>query len=189
MNTKLITALRTSANALENGTFAYEWSNPESCNCGILACALLGKSIVQMKDIMPTLTKSLKPNKHHWTNIAANHCPITGIPENEILKAMMQAGMTQSDFQEMEYLSNPEVQKRAIKSQGNKAVFNTTEITTGHFWNKRTASVSTGKYSCTDKANVIAYMRSWADILTEQGKLDTVESSAESHNHHPSHQG
>lgn len=44
MKTKLITGLRTAANALEQGTFYYTWAQRSSCNCGSLFCALTGKS-------------------------------------------------------------------------------------------------------------------------------------------------
>lgn len=183
MNTKLITALRTSANAIEQGIFAYKWSNPESCNCGVLACALTGKSIQGMVAMLPNLTRGLDENRHHWKHIAAHHCPITGIPENEVLRAMMAAGMTQSDFSEMEFLANPDAQKLAIKNQGSKAVFFTAEATTGHLWSKRTIAISTGKYNYTNKSNAVAYMRAWADILTERGALDNPEAESKPTTH------
>lgn len=99
MKTKLITALRTCAKALEQGTFEYDWSQPQSCNCGVVACAAMGESIAGMAALIQPMRTHVKDVS--WRTLTATFCPVTGMPDNKVFKALMEAGMTQQDIVEL----------------------------------------------------------------------------------------
>lgn len=173
MKTKLITALRTCANALENGTFAYEWRKPESCNCGVVACALMGKSVAEMKDMLLPMKRQV--DTVTWGSLVGRFCPVTGTPENEVFRALIEAGMSQTDIVELEMLANKEVLKRIdlldvtveIPETVTRSVLG---IPCGTA--KRMVRRPVGHWI--GKGNAIAYMRAWADLLTEQGAEDVA---------------
>lgn len=198
MKTKLITALRTAATALENGTFAYDWGRANSCNCGIIASTLLHKSIDSLKPIMPVMEQ----DHGSWRETVGRHCPVTGMSENVVLRAMQEAGMSQLDIVQLEDLSNPEVLKRfevTTKQTKTKVVGYRTEVTQHPIRRtfmqvlrrspiqhesresqvpieKREEVMVPVKVRRDDKSHAIAYMRAWADLLNEQGKQDAPES-------------
>ncbi len=164
MNTKLITALRTAATALEDYTFAYEWKSPERCNCGVVACALTGKSPNQLKAILDT--QAISPGKMtgSWTHRIGVVCPITGATTDSIFSALFEAGLTKRDIVELEYLCNPKVMEKAGLAVTYRRKF-------FKFWKKSKVPVDQ-----TNKSNVIRYLRAWADLLVESGREDVVPS-------------
>jgi hypothetical protein len=174
MKTKLITALRTCAKALENNTFAYDWTQPQSCNCGIVACALMGKSISEMREILKPMRLYVKnPN---WNVLVASFCPVTGIPENAVFKTLAEAGMSQTDIIELESLSNKQVLKRT-KMVDTYTTETIQPSAIERFFGKKQRMVKKKVHYCANKDNAIRYMRVWADILTEEGAEDTVTST------------
>ena len=175
MKTKLITALRTAAKALENGTFEYDWEQPQSCNCGIIACALMGKSIVEMKALVLNMRSEVAgPN---WKLMVRKFCPITGVPTNEVFKALVESGMSATDIIELEELSN----KKVLRIGKLKDVYKiTTKISEPNLIQRllgaKPKKTKTKELQAhyTSKENAIKYMRAWADILEEEGKDDVV---------------
>jgi hypothetical protein len=209
MKTKLITALRTAAKALEDNTFAYDWTFPQSCNCGVVVGSLLGKSITELKDDLELRHYSLpkKDGKCNptWHRFVQHFCPVTGIPKDEILKELFNAGMTAKDISELEYLSNPEVRKR-MKPRFTTEYEYSYEIVTKEVemevpvkrtfmeilrgskpaTEKKIKKISNRieiknpvRKQCsveyTNKQDAIEYMRAWADMLVEEGKDDVVK--------------
>lgn len=176
MKTKLITALRTCAKALEQGTFEYKWAEPQSCNCGIVACALMGKSVAEMKDILqPMRTQVEHPN---WKYLVGKFCPITGTPTNEVFKSLLEAGMSQTDIVELEELSNKKVLSRITL----EASYLTRKVPPGfigRLLGKKAREVESLAQRYTSKNNAIAYMVAWADLLTEEGALDVATKETE----------
>lgn len=163
MKTKLITSLRIAANALESGSFPYDWGKTNRCNCGVVACVLLSKSPSELEDAMDSL--SHPKDIRTWTKISGYHCPITGAPTVEIFKALHDAGMGANEMRELEYLSNPKVLKRCE--------FGRFTETTGMLWWKR-ESTHPEEPNHEEKEHVIQYLRAWADLLTEQGRDDVA---------------
>lgn len=177
MKTKLITALRTAAKAIEDGTIDYDWNRAERCNCGVLACAITGKSPSELN--LPT-TVSNGNFLPDWKHIVGQHCPITGIPTHEVLKALFQAGLVQKDLIELERLSNPEILKRA--GFGERFDKRTIPAKRKFFRviPEHTVDVHVVVSPKHDFANhVIHYMRAWADILVEEGQQDSVSQTQE----------
>jgi len=117
MRTKLITALRLTAKAIEIGTFGYNWKKTDSCNCGALACTLTGMSAWQMR---VAICDSMGDAGATWKEKVGRYCPITGMPANWILQVMCKAGMTPQDIVDLEYLRNPEVLKRITMHPGDR---------------------------------------------------------------------
>lgn len=159
MRTKLITALRATANALEQETFDYKWAEPSRCNCGALFCALTGKSAVLLNVPNP------KDGKYaDWKKRVGQFCPITGIPEHELFKELFGYGLTQVDIINLEYLADPSVLARI-----NLPI----RVSKKKWWQRQTVQTNyTEKVDYTNKEHVIAYMRAWADLLTEKGQMD-----------------
>jgi hypothetical protein len=150
MKTKLITALRTALKVLENGTFPYNWEHCSSCNCGVVFCALTGKS---PRDLVSLIPRG-QTEKSTWIDRIGYHCPITGVPTNTFINGLFAAGLTLEDIKNLEFLSDPKVITK-LKETG-----------------------FTEKIKKSDKQHVIAYLRAWVDVLIEEGKLDTVSKFA-----------
>jgi hypothetical protein len=161
MKTKLITALRTAATALENGTFAYDWCEPNRCNCGVVACALLGTSPAKLP--VPKADKG-----DTWSDRVGYYCPITGMPENKFFATLHSYGLTPLDIVQLEYLSNPKVVERM-----NLRAIKTVRAGFLKLGRKQVEVPVAVEYD--EKAHLIAYLRAWAQILVEEGALDRVE--------------
>jgi hypothetical protein len=194
MKTKLITALRTAATALENGTFAYDWSQPHSCNCGVIASVLTHQSSKKLQSQVPDIPKP------SWERIVQHHCPVTGLSENFVIRSMQEAGMTPLDIVQLEKLSNPKVVERmrlTRKITQSRQVGERTETRMKQvpqsFWQRLTCQpivkrevsrqVPVMEYSEVEqpisptkdnKSHTIAYMRAWAELLTEEGQEDVA---------------
>lgn len=174
MKTKLITALRTAASAMEEGTFYYEWSEPSCCNCGSLFCALTGKSAADLQSEIPeTINDSESAT---WKTLIGQHCPITGMPTQKLFRELFGYGLTQKDMLNLEYLSD-----RKVIARMNLHEIKQVEIPTNRKWyqrnplpkNFRTENVPV-LVNYQNKAHVIAYMIAWADLLTEEGAMDVA---------------
>jgi hypothetical protein len=173
MNTKLITALRATAKALGESTFHYDWKYPTSCNCGSLFCALTGMSAAELKARKPKPITDAT-NQATWTTLVGQHCPITGIPHDELFKELFGYGLTQRDVLELEFLSNPKVLARFKLMEKPKRK-----------WYQRFASlpeVVSVKVDFQNKHHVVVYMNAWADLLVEEGKMDVVNNNKEEMN-------
>lgn len=169
MNTKLITALRTAAKAIENDSFAYSWVRPARCNCGSLFCALTGKSAQQMDIMVPVIPAS---DNQDWTTRIGYHCPISGIPTNELFKELLSYGLTPPDMVDLEYLSNEEIKSRAMANKRKDQ-----PKATG--WRKLFPVKIPDELNYREADDVVAYMRAWADLLTERGALDSAGTTGE----------
>jgi hypothetical protein len=147
MNTKLITALRTAARAIDENVFDYQWTEPTQCNCGVVVCSLLGVSANHLKQLLRD--EGLRPKDDPtWRRIVGQNCPITGVPQSVLFQHLYRFGMTATEFNHLEKLDRPDIAKRAG--------FN-------------------GKQAKDAPDNLVKYLRAWADILTEQGAADTHE--------------
>lgn len=203
MKTKLITALRTAAKALEDGTFAYNWKTPQSCNCGIIASTLMHESQNKILSRLESFNLPKENGKRDftWQNIVSHECPVTGLSDNAIIRSMQEAGMNQADIVQLENLSNPEVLKRVDVGTkkvshkeriGEKSIFHKEPIERT-FWQwllrkpiqfrdvetiRPTYRYTESEVACDvkrdKKEHTILYMRAWADLLTEQGREDAV---------------
>ena len=122
MKTKLTQALKVAIHALETNIVTYNWVNQESCNCGVVAQAILGKPkdyIASKFDAMMKLSGGETVNGKYrhkyrtWKENVQQHCTITGLPTIQILQELANAGMMPEDITHLEYLENPAILKRA----------------------------------------------------------------------------
>lgn len=173
MNTKLITALRTAATSIENGTFTYSWTDPTRCNCGVLACSLLGLAPRKLNERIQDMPKQTGIGMT-WTHFAATVCPITGIPEHALFKTLFSHGLTQADFHHLEYLTDERIRSRMQMPSSPKPQ----TFTQWLFDQPSDTEHETIDYK--NGAHVALYMRAWARLLEEQGREDDVDIRMES---------
>jgi hypothetical protein len=117
---KLIKGLNIVINALKNGTIHYDWTQQDSCNCGVVAQAILGKTKEEIRTFYNEISSGLA--KHNtkdtkidltWQNGVKYLCPLTGEPMIEVFKKLFEAGLSKSDIVHLEYMNNPAILKRS----------------------------------------------------------------------------
>jgi len=164
MKTKLITALRMSASALRGNRFAYAWHQPHSCNNGVLACALTGMSMLQLKERTDRLR--IHSKSPSWTDIAGTHCPISGQPTDSMFSALVSYGLTVDDIVHLEYCNDPKVLKRM------GFVAPQSDPRPKGWWKRMFQGPKESESIYTDPQFVAKYMTTWADLLQEEGRMD-----------------
>lgn len=103
-NPRLIDALRTTAQNLREGA-PYQWGHMGSCNCGHLA---------QVITAVPGETIHSGALRGHgdWSEQVIDYCPASGLPMDDIISAMLAAGLNRDDLIHLERLSDPLILKR-----------------------------------------------------------------------------
>lgn len=157
MNTKLITALRTAATAVENETFNYDWKLISQCNCGVVICSLLGLSADGLSKRMESDPTDI--GIATWTEIVGSVCPVSGIPESQIFRELYSLGLTAIEIRHLEYLDAPEVVARIPVRHKRSGLFG--------LWRSKEV-----ERHYDDKDDLVTYLRAWADLLTERGADD-----------------
>ena len=151
-NKKLINALQIAINALEKDFVYYNWTEQESCNCGVVIQAVLNKTEKEVKKLFDkaydqtlyTLTDCT------WRSVAKFSCTITGIPLTQVFKLLGEYGMQPEDIVHLEYLNNP-------------GILEISEIDT----------TKSEYYS--EQENLIKYLKAWLIIL--EGKTSEYKLS------------
>lgn len=145
MNKKKISVLEKAIQMLENG-FKYNWEMTESCNCGVVACAVTKK-----KWSYNAIRKDATFNRSIWSeaiaNTADNKCNITGLKIGRVQKALLGAGFGKHDLLQLEYLSNSDILARCCIDNEN-----------GDYWRR--------------KSNLLRYLRAWIEILKEEDEKE-----------------
>lgn len=95
MTKQLINGLRTAANWIESNKVRYYWGSRETCNCGILAQAILGINPIEIA----------KTNYYSNWHEEVKRCYKTGLHINYIIKGLIEVGMKPTDFVNLEYLT------------------------------------------------------------------------------------
>jgi hypothetical protein len=162
MKSKLITSLRLSAKVLLGNRDLYCWEHVATCNCGILACALTNRSPAQINEAMAGLREeTLMGGDFTWDAILKYHCPLTGFSDHEVFTALKEAGLSRADMHDLEFLDNPQVVARMVRQK--RRIFSWRHL--------RMVSVVAPVYF-NDRVDCAHYMLAWADLLTEEGRLD-----------------
>lgn len=97
-NHTLIHALRETAQRLRDGA-PYAWGHHGQCNCGNLAQVATSFSAEEIQAFALA-------SAGEWTEIAENHCQITGAPVDLIVQKLMELGLTPTDIHHLEYLDD-----------------------------------------------------------------------------------
>lgn len=94
---KLIDALRTTADRLENGAY-YQWSHQGSCNCGHLAQTITNLSKEEIH-------KMALEKQGNWEEKAIEYCKTSGYTIDHVITSMINLGLSTDDIANLEKLS------------------------------------------------------------------------------------
>lgn len=128
----VIVSLRAAAMKLQSEDH-YQWGHMGFCNCGYLAQEISGK---QPQEIH----KSALQKPGDWRDQLREYCPGSGLPMDEIISIMEDAGFSVQDLINLERLDDHSVLQR----------------------------VGRGTLSHNRKQDVIDYLNAWATICEEQ---------------------
>jgi hypothetical protein len=159
---KLITALRLTANAIKINPDRYYWREPESCNVGLLICALMGWSPSTLRSyITPTLIRLAGSDRTpFWSTIIGYQCPMFDFGDGIIFKTMTEVGLRKSDIFNLEWLVDPNVLDRMPTRTEKKF----------SFWRMRMVE-RVREVGIDDPIDCANYMLAWADILVEENNI------------------
>ena len=129
---ELISGLRQAARNLRGGA-PYMWGHMGACNCGHLAQVLTRLS---RADIHAYAMQG----RGDWREQLEEYCPTSGLPLDLLTADMLQYGLTVSDLQHLERLTDPAV-RAAIGQPGLR-------------------------YN--DRHDVVLYLETWARLLENQ---------------------
>ncbi len=140
-NLKLIDVLRKTAKKLQNGS-NYQWGHMGSCNCGNLAQEVTMLSQAEIHE------HALRTREGDWSEQTAEYCAKSGLPMDILVDKMLQIGLTTTDLQHLEKLSDKEILKRLPFEERN--------------------------LQHNVRNDVVKYFSLWADMLEEQ-LLDSIQ--------------
>lgn len=109
---QLVVALRSTAARLARGA-GYQWGHFGACNCGHLAQTLTRRSTAEIHRaaLDRKSTWEMSP-VDDWADAAVEYCPLSGLPIDDIITEMLDAGLSLEEIQHLEQLSDPRVRKR-----------------------------------------------------------------------------
>ncbi|SDM03879.1 hypothetical protein [Siphonobacter aquaeclarae] len=136
----LLDALRRTARKLEEGA-PYMWGHMGACNCGNLAQELT--RLTQADIHAFAMARS-----GDWREQVEEYCPVSGLPIDLLIADLLQYGLTTSDLQHLEWLSDPKIKQRIPKERRDMM-----------------------RHNC--REDVVLYLRTWAEKLEEE-LLDSV---------------
>lgn len=109
---QLVVALRATAARLAKGA-NYQWGHFGACNCGHLAQTLTRRTTAEIHRaaLDRKSTWEMAP-VDDWAEAAVEYCPLSGLPIDDIITEMLDAGITLQEIQHLERLSDPRVRRR-----------------------------------------------------------------------------
>lgn len=134
-NLTLIAALRRTARNLDGGK-PYMWGHMGACNCGNLAQELtqLTKADIHAYALQ---------GRGDWREQVEEFCPTSGLPMDLLIADLLHYGLTTTDLQHLERLSDPKVKNRIPLERRNQMRHNVRE-------------------------DVMLYLQTWAFVLEEE---------------------
>ncbi|PQA58625.1 hypothetical protein [Siphonobacter curvatus] len=134
-NLTLIEALRRTVRNLNSGK-PYMWGHMGACNCGNLAQELtqLTKADIHAYALQ---------GRGDWREQIEEYCPTSGLPMDLLIADLLQHGLTTTDLQHLERLSDPKVKNQIPLERRNQMRHNVRE-------------------------DVILYLQTWANVLEEE---------------------
>jgi hypothetical protein len=130
----LVSALRRTAARLA-GTASYAWGHLGMCNCGHLVQTLCALPPARIHTIA-------LEGDGDWETLANAYCPTSGHAIDDVITALIEAGLTTDDIGHLEKLDDPAI---------------LAALPGGHRWLRRN-----------DRADVIAYLETWAGLLESE---------------------
>lgn len=148
----LISALRTTADAIENREVFYNWLEGEHCNCGLLVRTLLDGETGSGRSLHACQHVRRAGAAGAWSYFSLSlaesdysRCPVSERTAAEMASTLNAAGLEQKDFHGLEALYDEDIRRRAglPKRRSDHCDHNAPSA-------------------------VVAYMRAWADMLEEE---------------------
>lgn len=98
---EIISILRNTAKAI-SASQAYQWGHMGACNCGFLAQQVthLRKAEIHSRAMQGT---------GDWSEQLNDYCPTSGLPMDDVITQLVNAGFNVDDLKHLERLSNREV--------------------------------------------------------------------------------
>jgi hypothetical protein len=127
----LVGALRRTAARLAT-TATYAWGHLGMCNCGHLVQTLCALPPARIHTIA-------LQGDGDWETLANAYCPTSGHAIDDVIAALLDAGLTTDDIGHLEKLDDPAI---------------LAALPGGHRWLRRN-----------DRADAILYLETWADLL------------------------
>lgn len=127
----LVGALRRTAARLAT-TATYAWGHLGMCNCGHLVQTLCALPPARIHTIA-------LQGDGDWETLANAYCPTSGHAIDDVITALIDAGLTTEDIGHLEKLDDPAI---------------LAALPGGHRWLRRN-----------DRADAILYLETWADLL------------------------
>jgi len=127
----LVHALRSTAARLD-ASAAYAWGHLGLCNCGHLVQTLCAIPPARIHQIALERTGD-------WEQLANDYCPTSGYAIDDVIRELVEAGLTTGDLGHLEKLDDPAV---------------LAALPGGHRWLRRN-----------DRGDVVAYLQTWAGLL------------------------
>ncbi len=131
---ELITALRSTAKKLSTGV-AYQWGHMGSCNCGNLAQELTKRTKAEIHEFAMM-------GRGDWNEQIQEYCPTSGLPMDMLIADMLNNGLSTTDLQNLEKLSDKNILVRIPLERRNAMRHNRRD-------------------------DVVLYLNQWAEILEE----------------------
>jgi hypothetical protein len=98
---EVLTILRNTITKLENSNH-YQWGHMGLCNCGFLA-----QEITKLKK--EEIHSAAMQQKGDWSEQLNDYCPTSGLPMDDLISEMLDAGFDSADLKHLERLSSPTV--------------------------------------------------------------------------------
>ncbi|MDR6194099.1 hypothetical protein [Siphonobacter sp. SORGH_AS_0500] len=132
---RLLTALRRTAQKLQQGS-PYMWGHMGCCNCGNLAQELTQLTKADIHEFA-------LQGRGDWREQIEEYCPTSGLPMDLLIADLLNHGLTTSDLQHLERLSDPKIKALIPLERRNQMRHNVRE-------------------------DVVLYMKTWASLLEEE---------------------
>ena len=126
----LVHALRTTAARLDAHA-TYAWGHLGMCNCGHLVQTMCAIPPARIHEIALERTGD-------WEQLANDYCPTSGYAIDDVISALVDAGLTTDDIGHLEKLDDPRV---------------LAALPGGHRWLRRN-----------HRDDVVVYLRTWAAL-------------------------
>lgn len=130
----LVMALRRTAQKLQQGN-PYMWGHMGCCNCGNLAQELTDLTKADIHEFA-------LQGRGDWREQVEEYCPTSGLPMDLLIADMLNHGLTTTDLQHLERLSDPAIKNLIPLERRNQMKHNVRE-------------------------DVILYLNTWATLLEE----------------------
>lgn len=123
----------------------YRWTHQGRCNCGFLAQTITGHTGAEIHEM------ALR-SEGEWKDHAAAYCENSGYPIDDVIREMLEFGLTVDDLADLEYLRASEV-LRWLPSHQKHPDYRV-------------------------KEDVIAYFETWAAIIEAQHEISSNPSAS-----------